>query len=57
VGRQAIGLVLDRARELGAAAVRADTGSENAAALFVLQQLGFRTSTDGDRVAALRRLG
>jgi RimJ/RimL family protein N-acetyltransferase len=55
VGRQAVALVLAKAQELGAAAVRADTSQENAAALLVLQRLGFETSTEGDRVAAVRR--
>jgi RimJ/RimL family protein N-acetyltransferase len=55
-GRAAMSAVLDRARELGAREVRADTSRENAAALFVLRRLGFRTSVEGDRVAAVREL-
>lgn len=56
VGRRAIGLVLQRARERGAHAVRADTSVHNAAALAVLRRLGFRCETAGDRVTALRQL-
>ena len=56
VARTAITDVLDHARTSGARAVRADTGRENASALYVLQRLGFRTSTEGDRVVAVRDL-
>lgn len=55
-GRAAMSAVLDRARELGAREVRADTSRENAAALFVLQRLRFRISVEGDRVAAVHEL-
>jgi RimJ/RimL family protein N-acetyltransferase len=54
VGRRAVAAVLDRAQELGAREVRADTGRENAAAIYVLQRLGFRTAVEGDRVTAVR---
>lgn len=57
VGRQAVALVLEKAQELGAQAVRADTSLENSSALFVLQRMGFRTSTEGNRVQAVRRFG
>ncbi|MGY1752759.1 GNAT family N-acetyltransferase [Blastococcus sp. SYSU D01042] len=52
IGRQALEQVLDRAREAGATAVRADTTSGNAAALSVLAALGFTTTVDGERVRA-----
>jgi RimJ/RimL family protein N-acetyltransferase len=55
-GRLAIAAVLQLARELGAREVRADTSRDNAAALDVLQRLGFRTSPAGDRVTAVRTL-
>ena len=55
-GRLAIAAVLDRARELGARHVLADTSRDNAAALYVLQRLGFRTTPAGDRVSAVRTL-
>ena len=54
VGRRAVAAVLDRAQELGAREVRADTSRENTAAIYVLQRLGFRTSVEGDRVTAVR---
>ena len=56
VGRTAIAAVLERARASGARAVRADTGRENASALYVLQRLGFRTVAEGSRVVAVRTL-
>jgi RimJ/RimL family protein N-acetyltransferase len=56
VGRKAIADVLERARAHGARAVRADTSPENAAALHVLQRLGFRTAVEGERVVAVRTL-
>lgn len=56
-GRIAVAAVLDRARELGATEVCADTSRDNAAALYVLQRLGFRTSPAGARVVAVRRVG
>ena len=56
-GRRAIAAVLDRARELGARQIRADTSRANAAALYVLERLGFRTSAADDRVTAIRPLG
>jgi RimJ/RimL family protein N-acetyltransferase len=56
-GRGAIAAVLERARDLGSREVRADTSPDNAAALYVLQRLGFRTSDSGGRVTAVRRLG
>jgi RimJ/RimL family protein N-acetyltransferase len=56
VGRTAIAEVLETARAHGAHAVRADTSRENAAALSVLQRLGFHTSAAGDRVVAVRDL-
>ena len=56
VGRKAIADVLEKAREHGARAVRADTSPQNAAALYVLQRLGFRTWPEGDRVQAVREL-
>lgn len=52
IGRQALALVVDRAREAGAAAVQADTTSGNAGARSVLQALGFTTTVDGERVRA-----
>jgi RimJ/RimL family protein N-acetyltransferase len=55
-GRLAVAAALRRARELGARVVRADTSPGNAAALYVLQRLGFRTSAAGDRVLAVRTL-
>jgi RimJ/RimL family protein N-acetyltransferase len=55
-GRLAIAAVLQRARELGAREVRADTSLDNAAALYVLQRLGFRTSAAGTRVIAAQTL-
>jgi RimJ/RimL family protein N-acetyltransferase len=55
-GRLAVAAALRRARELGAREVRADTSQGNAAALYVLQRLGFRTSAAGDRVLAVRTL-
>jgi RimJ/RimL family protein N-acetyltransferase len=55
-GRSAIAAVLERAWELGAREVRADTSPDNAAALYVLQRLGFRTSPAGARVTAVRTL-
>jgi RimJ/RimL family protein N-acetyltransferase len=55
-GRIAVAAVLRRAQELGAREVRADTSRDNAAALYVLQRLGFRTSPAGDRVTAVRTL-
>jgi RimJ/RimL family protein N-acetyltransferase len=57
IGRQAVAAVLDRARGMGAREVRADTSRDNAAALYVLQRSGFRTTDEGDRVVAVRRLG
>ena len=54
VGRRAVAAVLDRAQELGAREVRADTSRENTSAIYVLQRLGFRTSVEGDRVTAVR---
>jgi RimJ/RimL family protein N-acetyltransferase len=56
VGREAIAAVLEKAREHGARAVRADTSPQNAAALYVLQRLGFRTWREGERVQAVREL-
>jgi RimJ/RimL family protein N-acetyltransferase len=56
VGRTAIAQVLEKAWEHGARAVRADTSPQNAAALSVLQRLGFRTWVEGDRVNAVREL-
>ena len=58
VGQVAISAVLDRATALGAGAVRADTTSDNAAALSVLRRLGFELSptAEGQGVRALRRL-
>jgi RimJ/RimL family protein N-acetyltransferase len=55
-GRRAIVAVLERARELGAREVHAETSRDNAAALCVLQRLGFRTSPAGARVTAVRTL-
>ena len=55
-GRLAVAAALQRAGELGAREVRADTGPDNAAALYVLQRLGFRTSPAGGRVIAVRTL-
>jgi RimJ/RimL family protein N-acetyltransferase len=55
-GRIAIASVLERARELGAREVRADTSRDNAPALYVLQRLGFRTTATGARVTAVRTL-
>jgi RimJ/RimL family protein N-acetyltransferase len=54
VARTAVADVLERARLHGARAVRADTSPENAAAIVVLQRLGFRTSVEGGRVVAVR---
>jgi RimJ/RimL family protein N-acetyltransferase len=55
-GRSAIAAVLGRAQEMGAREVRADTSGDNAAALYVLQRLGFRTSPAGGRITAVRTL-
>jgi RimJ/RimL family protein N-acetyltransferase len=55
-GRIAIAAILHEARELGAQEVRADTSPDNAAALHVLQRLGFRTSAVDGRVIAVRTL-
>lgn len=56
IGRRAIAAVLEHARAHGARAVRADTSPDNAAAIFVLQRLGFRTAVEGERVVAVRDL-
>ena len=56
-GRSAIAAVLERAWELGAREVRADTSPDNAAALYVLQCLRFRKSPAVARVTAVRTLG
>jgi RimJ/RimL family protein N-acetyltransferase len=58
VGQAAIAAALDEAATRGAEAVRAETTSRNAAALSVLQRLGFEFSPadDGQGVRALRRL-
>lgn len=56
VGRTVIADVLEEGRAHGARAVRADTSSQNAAALSVLQRLGFRAVVEGDRVVAVRTL-
>ena len=55
-GRLAVAAVLERARDLGAREVQADTSPDNTAALHVLQRLGFRTSPAGGRVTAVRTL-
>jgi RimJ/RimL family protein N-acetyltransferase len=55
-GRSAIAAVLAQAHALGAREVRADTSRDNAAALCVLQHLGFRMSPAGARVTAVRTL-
>jgi RimJ/RimL family protein N-acetyltransferase len=55
-GGRAVSAVLDRAREQGAREVRADTSRQNAAAISVLQRLGFRTTVEGDRVVAVTTL-
>jgi RimJ/RimL family protein N-acetyltransferase len=57
-GHAAIAAVLDEAATRGAEAVRAETTSGNAAALRVLERLGFELSpeNDGQGVRALRRL-
>lgn len=52
VGREAMGLVLDRAREAGAATVSAETTRGNIGAVSLLRSLGFGTVVDGDRVRA-----
>lgn len=52
VGRRALGLLLDRAREAGATIVRADTTRDDAAALGLLRSCGFRTVTGDARVRA-----
>jgi RimJ/RimL family protein N-acetyltransferase len=52
VGRQAVRLVLDRAREAGARTVRAETTSGNAGAVALLRSLGFGAVEDGDRIRA-----
>ncbi|MDK3258412.1 GNAT family N-acetyltransferase [Blastococcus capsensis] len=56
VGREAVGLALERAREAGATAVRAETTSGNDGALTVLRASGFATAVDGERVVAEREL-
>ena len=48
VGRAAVAAVLDEAAALGASAVRADTTTTNAAALAVLERLGFSLTSAGD---------
>jgi RimJ/RimL family protein N-acetyltransferase len=57
IGRRAVRAVLERARDLGAREVRAETSPVNHAALAVLEALGFRCETHGDRVTAARELG
>ena len=54
IGRRAMMGVLEKARELGAREVRADTSPENGPALAVLAALGFRCERQGDRVVAVR---
>lgn len=50
----ALRAVLERARAVGASAVRADTTAGNAAALAVLRRLGFELRRAGDDVHAVR---
>ncbi len=48
VGRQALQLVLERARDTGAVSVRAETTAGNAAAIGLLRSLGAVVTVDGD---------
>lgn len=48
--------VLDEAAALGAGAARADTTTTNAAALVVLERLGFRLASAGDGPSNVRAL-
>ena len=52
VGRQALQLVLERARQVGAATVRARTTAGNKGALGLLRSLGAVVTADGDVVRA-----
>ncbi|MHA3701975.1 GNAT family N-acetyltransferase [Jatrophihabitans sp. YIM 134969] len=53
VGTAAVAAVVDRARELGATAIRADTTAGNPGAVAVLRRLGFVVTTGVDsRVGA-----
>jgi RimJ/RimL family protein N-acetyltransferase len=52
VGRWALQQVLERAREAGATAVRADTTVGNAGARAVLAALGFAATVEGEQVRA-----
>jgi RimJ/RimL family protein N-acetyltransferase len=52
VGRQSLQLVLERARHVGAATVRARTTAGNTAALGLLRSLGAVLTADGDVVRA-----
>ena len=57
VARQALAAVLEEAAAWGAREVRAQTRSENAAALAVLRSLGFECTDAGDgRVRARREV-
>ncbi|MBN1092486.1 GNAT family N-acetyltransferase [Blastococcus sp. TML/M2B] len=57
VGTTAVRLLLERAREAGAATVRADTTTGNAGAVALLRALGFSTTVQGERVRAELTLG
>lgn len=57
VGRQAVRLVLDRARGAGAVTVRAETMPGNAGAVALLRSLGFRARSHGEHVRADLHLG
>ena len=52
VGRQALQLVLERARDAEAVSVRAETTAGNAAAIGLLRSLGAVVTVDGDVVRA-----
>jgi RimJ/RimL family protein N-acetyltransferase len=56
IARRAIAQVLDLARGHGARELHADTSAANRPAQQLLQRLGFRTTVQGDRVLAVRRL-
>jgi RimJ/RimL family protein N-acetyltransferase len=56
-GRIVVAAAVERARQLGALEVHADTSRDNIAALSVLRGLGFRMTAAGGRVIAVRMLG
>ncbi len=52
IGRSAMRLLLERAREAGATTVRAETVGGNPGAVSLLRALGFTATVDGERVRA-----